>query len=695
MATKYYGIYIFDEKDGSLVDIICQNNDNKVDLNNEYITGLYKIDEDDILVVTNKYAILVNINNGIFTKRSYEDIYHEELNYLYSDGEFAWSSNTSDFRSVNIKTEEKTSYGEDLKKFNINPGKITYILPDYEDENILWLGGSGTGLVKYHKKRGVIKQYTHDSLNRDSLINNDINCMIFDKFENLWIGTNIGLSKFNIKTNKFTSYTTAEGLTNNFINSILLDDDNNLWISTNKGLNKFDIEKANIINFTKMDGIYGYQFNINSSLKNKDGMMIFGSTNGITYFNPEDIENPIGNKNKVVFGDIFIGKNKVSYNNKELILEHYDKDLSIEYFLPIYENLNNITYEYMIEGIDSNWIYVDRKSYLNIKTLEPGKYTLKMRARDGHGNLTKETSMNIRVKSPIWKTPLAYLIYIVILLAIAFYIFNYVKILQNLVNHKTMKLNKQLEENKKLSEEIINNEKFKNNYFVNLSHELRTPINVITSILQLTDNMMRNKTMTYKKAEGYIEIINRNCENLLKIINDIIDSSKIETGNYKINKKNNNIVYIAEEVALNMSNFIEGKGLSLIIDPEIEEKVISCDETEIERCVINLLGNAVKFTPEGGEIRVYIKEVKGYIEITIEDNGIGISKEDQEFIFKRFSQVEGNGATKATSSGIGLTLVKDIVDLHGGYIRLESELNKGSKFTIGLPDISEDALCNN
>ena len=695
MATKYYGIYIFDEKDGSLVDIICQNNDNKVDLNNEYITGLYKIDEDDILVVTNKYAILVNINNGIFTKCSYEDIYHEELNYLYSDGEFAWSSNTSDFRSVNIKTEEKTSYGEDLKKFNINPGKIAYILPDYEDENILWLGGSGTGLVKYHKKRGVIKQYTHDSLNRNSLISNDINCMIFDKFENLWIGTNIGLSKFNIKTNKFTSYTTAEGLTNNFINSILLDDDNNLWISTNKGLNKFDIEKENIINFTKMDGIHGYQFNINSSLKNKDGMMIFGSTNGITYFNPEDIENPIGNKNKVVFGDIFIGKNKVSYNNKELILEHYDKDLSIEYFLPIYENLNNITYEYMIEGIDSNWIYVDRKSYLNIKTLEPGKYTLKMRARDGHGNLTKETSMNIRVKSPIWKTPLAYLIYIVILLAIAFYIFNYVKILQNLVNHKTMKLNKQLEENKKLSEEIINNEKFKNNYFVNLSHELRTPINVITSILQLTDNMMRNKTMTYKKAEGYIEIINRNCENLLKIINDIIDSSKIETGNYKINKKNNNIVYIAEEVALNMSNFIEGKGLSLIIDPEIEEKVISCDETEIERCVINLLGNAVKFTPEGGEIRVYIKEVKGYIEITIEDNGIGISKEDQEFIFKRFSQVEGNGATKATSSGIGLTLVKDIVDLHGGYIRLESELNKGSKFTIGLPDISEDALCNN
>ena len=690
MATKYYGIYIFDEKDGSLVDIICQNNDNKVDLNNEYITGLYKIDEDDILVVTNKYAILVNINNGIFTKRSYEDIYHEELNYLYSDGEFAWSSNTSDFRSVNIKTEEKTSYGEDLKKFNINPGKITYILPDYEDENILWLGGSGTGLVKYHKKRGVIKQYTHDSLNRNSLISNDINCMIFDKFENLWIGTNIGLSKFNIKTNKFTSYTTAEGLTNNFINSILLDDDNNLWISTNKGLNKFDIEKENIINFTKMDGIYGYQFNINSSLKNKDGMMIFGSTNGITYFNPEDIENPIGNKNKVVFGDIFIGKNKVSYNNKELILEHYDKDLSIEYFLPIYENLNNITYEYMIEGIDSNWIYVDRKSYLNIKTLEPGKYTLKMRARDGHGNLTKETSMNIRVKSPIWKTPLAYLIYIVILLAIAFYIFNYVKILQNLVNHKTMKLNKQLEENKKLSEEIINKEKFKNNYFVNLSHELRTPINVISSTVQLINTFNKEGSINKEKLSKYMQIISKNCEGLLKIIGDIIDSSKIETGHYKINKENNDIVYIVEEAALNMSKYIEEKGLTLIIDPDMEEKVISCDATEIERCVINLLGNAVKFTPEGGKIYVFISEVNQYIEITVEDTGIGISEEDQEFIFKRFSQVDGANITKVSSSGIGLTLVKYIVELHGGYIRLESEVNSGSRFTIGLPSVLEE-----
>ena len=109
---------------------------------------------------------------------------------------------------------------------------------------------------------------------------------------------------------------------------------------------------------------------------------------------------------------------------------------------------------------------------------------MKIRARDGHGNLTKETSMNIKVKNPLWKTPLAYLIYLIAFSVIAYYILNYVKILQNLVNQKTIKLNKQLEENKKLSEEIINNEKFKKDYFVNLSHELRTPIHVKSSILQ-------------------------------------------------------------------------------------------------------------------------------------------------------------------------------------------------------------------
>ena len=683
IATKFDGVYIYNE-DGILIRHL-NTYDNELGFSNRYVKKMFSINNQFIIITTNKNLVAIDTKNYTYTNDVYEQAYYSELNYLYNDGKEIWTATEDNFYSYNLSSGEETCYSYKLKEFNINPGHIKYIIEDYRDENILWLGGSDTGIVKYSKKHGVIKQYLNDSSDEKSLISNKVNCITFDNFGDLWVGTNMGLSKLDIESDEFTSYTIVEGLTNNFVNSILLDEGGNLWISTNNGLNKFNIETKDIVNFTETDGVYGSQFNVNSSLICRDGTMMFGNTKGVVYFKPNEIVEPEKTDDKVVIGDILIGKEKAIYDGNELILEYDDKDLSIDYFLPNYRTLDNITYEYMIEGIDSDWVYVDDNNNLSIKILKPGKYTLKIRARDGHGNLTDEAHMNIRVKNPIWKSPLACIIYVLIICAIVLYILNYVKILRKLVNQKTMKLNAQLEENKRLSEEIINKEKFKNNYFVNLSHELRTPINVISSTIQLERALSKEGSISKEKSNRYMNIISKNCDSLLKIINDIIDSSKIETGHYKINKQNNDIVYIVEEAALSMSKYIEEKGLTLIIDPDIEEKIISCDATEVERCVINLIGNAVKFTPEGGEIHVYIKVINEKVEITVEDTGIGISKEDQEFIFKRFSQVEGTNATKVSSSGIGLTLVKHIVELHNGYVKLESEINKGSKFTIVLP----------
>ncbi|MCI9062438.1 MULTISPECIES: sensor histidine kinase [Romboutsia] len=681
-ATKFKGIEIYDQKSGDLVSEIYD--EKYFSLSDVYINNMFKLNDQYILIATNNSLVALDTKNHSYKEQVFEHDYYADLRYLYSDEKNIWIASTSNFFSYNINSGKKTFYTEDMRKLGINPGGINYILQDNKDEDIIWLGGIDTGLVKFHKQKGIIKKYTYNMHTDGHLMNLYINCMKFDNSDNLWIGTNVGLTKFDLETKKFTYYTTAEGLSNNFINSIIIDDNDDIWISTNKGLNKFDTEKEDFMNFTKWDGVYEHQFNLNSSLKLKNGIIIFGSTDGCIYFNPDEITDYKVNKNDVVIDEIYVGENKVVYDGKELVLDYNYKNLSINCFLPNYESLNNITYEYMLEGIDKDWIYIDSRSNLDFKSLNSGKYTLKVRARDGDGELTKETKINIRVKRPIWKTPLAYIIYISIIGALFIYIFNYVKILQRLVDQKTMNLNKQLQENERLNKEIIDNEKFKNNYFVNLSHELRTPINVITSTIQLIK--LRSKDSTYENFNQYMEIINKSCDNLLKIINDIIDSSKIETGKYKINKKNNDIVYIVEETALNMSKFIEDKGISLTIDPDMEEQIISCDEVELERCIINLLANAVKFTQEGGEIRIYIKKVKNNIEITIEDTGIGISKEDQEFIFKRFSQVDGTKAIKTSSSGIGLTLVKYIVELHGGYIKLESELNVGSRFTIGIPD---------
>ena len=205
-------------------------------------------------------------------------------------------------------------------------------------------------------------------------------------------------------------------------------------------------------------------------------------------------------------------------------------------------------------------------------------------------------------------------------------------------------------------------------------------------MLQLLDSLKENGNVTKERQLHYIDVIRKSSKSLLDIINDIIDSSKIESGTYKINKeKNIDIIYLVEETALNMSDYINSKGIELIIDPEVEELPICCDPNEIQRCIINLIGNAVKFTEENGQIKVLIKADDSNVSISIEDNGLGISKDDQEFIFKRFEQGKNINSTKVSSSGIGLTLVKYIVELHDGHVKLESELNKGSKFTIVLP----------
>ncbi len=687
IATKFKGIYIYNKNNGKLVNKLYE--EDKFTFSDRYIKRLFKINDKYIIISTNKEIICLNIKNDGYENAEIYNYYSDELNYMYNDGDKVWIANTEGFYSYDIEKSKKTYYNEEIKAFGINPTHIKVILPDSKDKNIIWLGGSNTGLVKYDKQEGIIDVYVNEPSNKNSLISNYITCMKFDDNDDLWIGSNIGLSKFETKTKKFTTYTTSEGLTNNFINSILIDNNGDIWTSTNKGLNRFKIKDNRFTNYSKMDGLYGYQFNLDSSLKLSDGTILFGSTEGLTYFNTNDLVEHTQNKDKVVIGEIFVGKDKVIYDGNELVLKYNYKNLHINYFLPNYTGINNVTYDYMLQGIDNEWTFIDSKNNLELKSLEPGKYTLKIRARNGNGELTEETSINIRIKNPIWKTPLAYIIYFVVLLIFFIYVFNYVKILRHLVDKKTRNLKNQLEENNRLSQKLIEYEKFKNNYFVNLSHELRTPINVVNSTIQLINLLNSNEGITQEKLNSYMGIISRSCNNLLKIINDIIDSSKIESGKYKINNKNNDIVCLVEEASLTMSKFIEEKGLQLIIDPDMEEKVISCDEIEIERCVINLLGNAVKFTPEGGEIRVLIKEVNDNIEITIEDTGVGIAKEDQEFIFKRFEQADGAEVTKVSSSGIGLTLVKYIVELHGGYIRLESEVNKGSKFIIGLPDTIE------
>ena len=173
--------------------------------------------------------------------------------------------------------------------------------------------------------------------------------------------------------------------------------------------------------------------------------------------------------------------------------------------------------------------------------------------------------------------------------------------------------------------------------------------------------------------------------NMLKIINDLIDSSKIEHGSYRIDIKEVDIVYLVEEAALSLREYIEEKGINLIVDPEVEEKIIEADQTEIERCIVNIVSNAAKFTKPGGNIEVTIKDLNNLVKIEVVDDGIGIDKDHHELIFNRFNQVVDKDSEAKGGSGLGLTITRNIVELHGGSITLSSELGKGSTFIIKLP----------
>ena len=182
-----------------------------------------------------------------------------------------------------------------------------------------------------------------------------------------------------------------------------------------------------------------------------------------------------------------------------------------------------------------------------------------------------------------------------------------------------------------------------------------------------------------------MDIMNRNCNRLLSLINNLIDYTKIENNSYIIDKQMVDIVYLVEETVFDMKVYLEEKGLQLIFDTVIEEKIITCDKLDIERCIINLVSNAIKFTPTGGLIEVLVQDLNDKVKITVKDNGIGISEENQKIIFDRFNQVVDESSEQKGGSGLGLTITRQLITLHGGEIYVNCKVGLGSEFIIILP----------
>ena len=253
-------------------------------------------------------------------------------------------------------------------------------------------------------------------------------------------------------------------------------------------------------------------------------------------------------------------------------------------------------------------------------------------------------------------------------------------ILENKVRERTQQLE---EKNDKLQKLLASQEEF----IANISHELKTPLNVICATVQLFSMYCNNGSLDERKDSiiKYIDSIKKNTYRLSKLINNIVDSSKIKSGFFKLSLSNNNIIEVVEDIVTSVTDFTESKGLNIIFDTNVEEKIIACDPEKIERIVLNLISNAIKFSNFDNEIFVEVKDKGEFVEISVEDNGIGIEKKNLKMIFDRFKQVGEALSRNGEGTGIGLSLVKSIVELQGGSIEVESEFGKGSKFIVTLP----------
>ncbi|WP_347158393.1 two-component regulator propeller domain-containing protein [Pontibacter chitinilyticus] len=568
----------------------------------------------------------------------------------------------------------------------------------------LWVGG-GFGVDVFNKETGKSTYFTHEPANPGSLISNNIQSIHQDKYNNIWIGTSEGLDLYQEKQNTFTHFTTEDGLPSSSIISILEDDKSNLWLSTPNGISNAEISRAagsagkvriTFRNFDELDGLQGKVFNENAALRTSKGELIFGGPNGYNLFYPHNIKvnttaprilftdfqlfNRSVEVNKAIGGRIILPKS-VS-ETKLITLKHDENVFSVEFAALNYFHPEKSRYKYKLEGFDKEWHTVDnlnrRVTYTN---LDPGKYELKVLASNNDGIWNdKGTSVELAVLAPFWRTKEAFLLYFVLGIII-------------LVVARKLELQRArskflVEQQRREAQQLHELDMMKIKFLTNVSHEFRTPLSLILAPI----DKLLNST-TDQQQQQQFQMINRNAKRLLNLVNQLLDFRKIEVDEISFHPAEGNVVKFVQEAVYSFSDLSEKKNIALTFHSALEELQVSFDMDKMEKILFNLLSNAFKFTPEFGRIEVELgffdndssSEGIKILEIKVKDTGIGIPKEKQAKVFERFFRDDVPDNILNQGSGIGLSITKEFVKVHGGIITVDSEPGKGSCFKVSLP----------
>jgi len=586
--------------------------------------------------------------------------------------------------------------------YNISiPGSIrnNYVSSITEDSrHQLWIG-TGYGIDVLDKGSG---RFTHYSSDSNGLSSDNVNYLLCDSHGYMWVGAREGLNIFDPARHRFQSFTAENGLPDNTIQCIIEDKQHDIWISTLNGISHLSGDWSAppgslhpvFNNFYESDGLQGREFNEKAGLILSDGTMLLGGHNGLNIFDPSRIVhrnfippivltdlqlfNKIVSPGKPVNGHVILEKSLSS--TRQITLRHNDNVFSLEFAsLDFFQRIKD-KYAYKLDGFDKTWLVTDGKARKATYTnLDAGDYTFRVRAIDEDGNWnSNEATLRIHVLPPFWKTRWAYALYVVAILAVLYFARKMVL--------RRARMRFSLEQERENARNMHEIDRMKIRFLTNMSHELRTPLSLILAPVE--------KLLEQPGRQTHVpqyEMIRRNARRLLHLVNQLLDFRKMEANELKLNARPGNILQFVKDVSMSFVDLADRKHISFnYISSSISPLYTSFDHDKLERILFNLLSNAFKFTPVNGQVWVDasiidVNEEEAELHIKVRDTGIGIAPDQQERIFDRFFQTKIPDSILNQGSGIGLAITLEFVKMHRGRVTVESEVNKGSCFTVMLP----------
>ena len=604
---------------------------------------------------------------------------------------------------------------DEIKTYNNPTGyPSAYTTFVYEDKiGEIWFGTSGNGLWYYDEAQDKIVSFEHN----DKLSNNIIRSMYQDSDGVYWVGTEEdGLNRFELGKNnedpKFTYYNPENGLFGLVIHSILEDKDERLWMSCNKGIFWVSKEELNAVAngelesihsmiYDQSDGLPGNEANggmQSTAIQASDGRFWFSMVKGLAVIDPNEIKA----SEKTIESWVYeILSDKKAYqrigNNEKLRLGKDERNLEIRFAAFLEGNRpENTQFRYKMEGYENEWRFPGYRQEAFYTGLPPGEYTFNLESVSLGGMWSpSQTPVHISIAPFFYETNSFYAIVILLVVGVGF--LAYKRRLQVLINREkelNYLVNEQTKQLKGQADRLLQLDDAKSTFFANVSHEFRTPLSL--TIAPLEDLKKRALLASNEEDVEQIDMALRNSKRLLKLVNQILDISKLESGSVDIEVLKLNISEVIKQLCLAFTGLAERKRIDLIYDSLPEKVWVYVDVDMIEKVFINLLANAFKFTPAGGSIHVEMEEHEGIVEICIKDTGYGISEQDIDHVFDRFYQTNESKKGNEAGTGIGLALTKELVELHGGTIKAESASGAGAVFTVklkkGIDHFAEDQV---